>query len=33
MKHIETRFLVKQAQRHDKDAFTELMQRLLYVHA
>ena len=27
MKSSETRFLVKKAQRHDKDAFTELMQR------
>ena len=26
MKNIETKFLVKKAQRHDKDAFTELMQ-------
>lgn len=26
MKSIETRFLVEKAQRHDKDAFTELMQ-------
>ena len=26
MKGIETKFYVKKAQRHDKDAFTELMQ-------
>lgn len=26
MKSSETKFLVKEAQRHDKDAFTELMQ-------
>ena len=26
MKNSETKFLVKKAQRHDKDAFTELMQ-------
>lgn len=26
MKSGETKFLVKRAQRHDKDAFTELMQ-------
>ena len=26
MKSSETKFLVKKAQRHDKDAFTELMQ-------
>lgn len=26
MKNIESKFLVKKAQRHDKDAFTQLMQ-------
>ena len=29
MKSGETKFLVKKAQRHDKDAFTELMQRYM----
>ena len=29
MKSIETKFLVKKAQRQDKDAFTELMQRYM----
>ena len=26
MKRIDTKFYVKKAQRHDQDAFTELMQ-------
>ena len=29
MESIETKLLVKKAQRHDKDAFTELMQRYM----
>ncbi|MCH5255399.1 MAG: RNA polymerase subunit sigma-70, partial [Lachnospiraceae bacterium] len=29
MKSSETKFLVKKAQRHDKNAFTELMQRYM----